>query len=125
MGLKLTGVEAVRANLRRLAERFPDEIARAMYQEAQIEMTEAKRRTPFDTGALRSSGHVIEPERRGNNVTVRLVFGGAASAYAIYVHEDLEAFHPHGQAKFLESVIKESVPYMAQRIAKRLDLNRL
>jgi hypothetical protein len=53
-----------------------------------------------------------------------IVAGGPAAPYAIYVHEDLEAIHPVGQAKFIESVLLESRPFMAARIAKRIDLNR-
>jgi hypothetical protein len=48
-------------------------------------------------------------------------YGGASVLYAIFVHENLENFHPIGQAKFLESVINESRSYMAARIAARLD----
>jgi hypothetical protein len=125
MKLTLTGIDAARAKLRRLADRFPDEVARALYVEAQIEMTESKRRVPVDTRTLRASGFVAEPERSWRGVSVSLGYGGEAAGYAVYVHEDLEALHPHGEAKFLESVIKESVPYMAQRIAKRIDLNRI
>ena len=49
-------------------------------------------------------------------------FGGPAAGYAIYVHEDLGAFHPVGDAKFMESVLNESRPFLAKRIAARVDL---
>lgn len=125
MAGKLLGVRAMQAKLRKLAELFPDHVAAAIYQEAQIEMTEAKRRTPVDTGTLRASGFVSKPERKGRNISVMLSFGGAAKTYAIYVHENLDAHHPHGQAKFLESVLNESRSHMARRIAARVHLNRL
>lgn len=84
-------------------------------EEAEIEMEEAKRRTPVDTGALRASGHV---EQQGLRVT--LAFGGPAASYAEKVHEDVEAFHRVGQAKFLESTLKESAPHMTERLAVRI-----
>jgi hypothetical protein len=53
---------------------------------------------------------------------VRMAFGGPAAPYAIKVHEDLEAFHRVGQAKFLESVLLESAPHLAQRVSRRIRL---
>ena len=125
MASGMRGVAEMRSLLQKIAAKFPDRVAAAIYQEAQIEMTEAKRRTPVDTGTLRASGFVAEPERHGRNISVTLSFGGAAETYAIYVHENLEAFHKVGQAKFLESTLDESRPFMAARIAKRVDLNKM
>jgi len=120
----LLGEAAMIDRLERMANAIPGQVGRALYEEAQIELTEAKRRTPWDTGALRASGKVNKPEGSGRELSVKIEFGGPTAGYAIYVHEDLEAFHPYGQAKFLESTLLESAPYMAERIAKRLDFNR-
>ena len=116
-------------------EKFPERVAEALYQEAQIEMTEAKRRTPVDVnytggrkpphpGQLRASGIVHQPIREGKSISVTLSFGGGAIDYAIWVHEIEENFHPVGQWKYLESVLNESRSHMAARIAKRIDLGR-
>jgi len=110
--------------LRRLIARIPEQVADALAVEARIETDEARRRTPVDTGTLEASGHVEGPVVRQGGVEVAIVFGGAASAYAIYVHENLEAFHPHGEAKFLERTLTESAPYLADRVARRIDLRR-
>ena len=72
-------------------------------QAAENVMTVAKLRTPVDTGTLRSSGLVTKV----SDTRVELSFGGAASAYAAIVHENLTSYHPVGQAKFLESAILE------------------
>ncbi|MGE3510708.1 MAG: HK97 gp10 family phage protein [Vicinamibacterales bacterium] len=77
----------------------------AAYAQAEIIMTEAKRNTPVDTGALRSSGHVTVDRRTTKRFDVFMKFGGAANAYAVFVHEDLRAHHPVGSAKFLENAI--------------------
>ncbi len=123
MTFVMAGAEALKARLLSLAQSIPQQVAAALYQEAEIEMTEAKARTPVDTGTLRDSGHVNLPQLVGGEVSVTMGFGGAASAYAVIVHEDLEAIHTSGQAKFLESVLQESAPYLAERIAKRIDLH--
>jgi len=114
----------MRSKIKQLRKGLPDEVAQALYQETQIEATESKKRTPVLTGNLRASIHVEGPERDYRTVRASIVAGGTAAGYAIYVHENLEAFHKVGQAKFIESVIFESRPYMAARIARRIDLNR-
>lgn len=118
--------------LKKVADKFPDRVAAALYMEAQIEMTEAKRRCPVDVsrhaphpGQLRNSGRVHEPVRKGRHISVTLSFGGAAIDYAVYVHENPDAFHRVGQWKYLESVLNESRPYMAERIGRRIHLNTM
>ena len=136
---KLLGVGKMIDTLRKVADKFPDLVGAALYREGQIEMTEAKRRTPVDTrpnqsypytraphpGQLRNSGLVHPPERRGQRISVTLSFGGAASDYAVHVHENPDAHHPIGQWKYLESVLDESASHMAARIARRVDLNKM
>ena len=116
----------VKASLRRLGAAAPAMMARALFMEGQIEMGEAKRRTPVDTGALRSSGRVSPPVVTLRNTSVTLSFGGPARGgvdvgYAVRVHEDLSAFHPSGGAKYLESVILESRAFMRARVGKRIE----
>jgi hypothetical protein len=121
--------------LRAFGRKYPDEVGRALYLETEIEATEVKKRTPSGTqtmryprgtrpGSLRASVHVIGPMRVGDKVYTLIVAGGTAAPYALYVHEDLEAFHRTGQAKYIESVILESRPFILQRVAARVELNR-
>lgn len=129
------GASQMAAKLREIAKKFPDRVKSALYVEAQIEMTEAKRRTPVWNpdvkvpkgvvpGALRASGRVELPKRAGRNIYVVLAFGGPALVYAIYVHENPDAYHKIGQWKFLESVLMESRAHMAARIAARVHLGK-
>lgn len=118
--MSLHGTEQMIAKLVKIAQAYPDVVGKALYQEGEIEMTEAKRRTPVDTGALRATGVVNPPERNGSHISVTLTFG---TLYAVFVHEDLEAFHKIGQAKFLESTLQESASHMAERVGKRILLN--
>lgn len=123
--LIITGLNQLHAKLRALELKIPDEFGQALRAEAEIEMTEAKKRTPVDTGVLRASGFVSGPTREGQMVSVKLTFGGPAAPYALFVHEDPYATHHVGQWKYLESVINESVPHMAKRVAARISMNRL
>jgi hypothetical protein len=120
--LKIDGLDQLQRRLTELAQGLGAEVGNALRAEAEIEMTEAKRRTPVLTGALRGSGHVTGPTFRGRDITVELKFGGPAAPYAVAVHENLEAFHKNGEAKFLERPLMESAPHLAARVARRIKL---
>lgn len=122
MAMKVTGLSQMKAAVTAVARALPRDVAAALRAEAEIEMAEAKRRTPVDTGVLRGSGYVDDPTLRLNVHRIEVGFGGAAAEYAVVVHEDMDAFHPVGQAKYLESVLKESAPYLAERIGRRITL---
>jgi hypothetical protein len=127
----LKGATKMIQTLKQFAEKYPDQVAAALYQEAQIEATEMKKRTPVDTtpnaphpGNLRNSIHVEDPERKGRTISVEIATG-AQAPYAVYVHENPDAYHPVGEWKFMESVLNESRSHMADRIARRIHLNRV
>lgn len=71
--------------------------------------------TPFQYGDLRSS-LTVEP------ATDAELQSGVVSdlEYAIYVHEDLNARHPVGQAKYLEDAALQSVGDVEQIMAAAL-----
>jgi hypothetical protein len=102
-----------------------DQVIKAMDAEMKIELREVVRRTPEDTGDLRNTERVEGPERDGNRIIASIVAGGGTVDYALIVHEDLEAFHRIGQAKYIESVLNESKRSMPARIAKRIDLKKV
>ena len=123
-GAFLRGVGLVRSRLTTFVKKFPLELGRALKVEVEIEAKEVKRRTPVDKGTLRGTVHVEGPFFEGRTIRMLIVAGGPAAPYAIWVHEDLEAFHKVGQAKYIESVIFESRPHMAARVARRVELQR-
>src|SRR6185503_8291843 len=89
------GTSEMVGKLRKFADKYPDLVASALYKEAQIEVTEMKRRTPVDTtrnaphpGNLRNSIHVEQPQRRFGREIFVLIATGSQAPYAIYVHEN-------------------------------------
>lgn len=116
----LIGVGALRAQLLGLAATAHAAIGRALYQEGETIIKEAKERVPVDTGTLKNSGFVEPPVSAGNTVRVTVGFGGAAAEYAAIVHEDLEAHHTVGGPKYLESVLHEHAPGFADRIGAQV-----
>jgi hypothetical protein len=137
------GADQMIANLKKMADAFPDRVGAALYQIAQQIMTEAKRRCPVasDGGTLRASGQVWPPVRNGRSISVMMSFGGAAEAYAIAVHETPSSYDPPSWhtmyenggliqwttpgtgPKFLESVINEYEPVMPTLLAALLNLD--
>lgn len=127
--VEVLGTKEIVANLRKLGLVAPHALASGLYQEAEGTMTVAKTLTPVATGNLRASGHVTAPVIEGPVVTVAMGFGGPAGTgnlgesnaedvgYAVYVHENMEAHHPIGQSKFLETAAKQRTEGMAQRLA--------
>lgn len=120
MGVKISGSkEAIRslkvftntAALRRVVQP-------AMTMAAEAMMSDAKRRTPVDTGRLRASGRVERARTTGTRVVVVL---GFHTKYAGYVHEDLNANHPVGQAKFLALAVKGGKADMERAIANAIE----
>ncbi|MEE9359079.1 MAG: HK97 gp10 family phage protein [Hyphomicrobium sp.] len=125
MADKILGERELRRNLAAIAREAPEEVGQALFQEAQIEATESRRRTPVEFGTLRDSHDVKDPVFSGDNVSVSIEVGGPAAPYGFYVHEDLEAHHELGQAKFLESTIAESRRSLGRRLAKRISVRRM
>lgn len=116
------GGDAVMQALRRLGDKAPDAMGKALYQEATDIIHEAESLTPVDTGVLKGSAFVALPEQRGAEVSVTLGYGQAAMAYAEVQHEELSYYHtPPTQAKFLEQPFQEAVNNgIEQRIAYTL-----
>jgi hypothetical protein len=95
--------------------------ARALYQEANIIFLESQAQVPIDTGALRASGFVTKPTIKGTTAEVQISYGGAAASYAVIVHEDLEANHPVGKAKYLEDPTSQATPNIPKNVANSVE----
>ena len=128
---EITGTEKLREALAKWGDQGPSAIGVALYEAAENIATQAKRLTPVDTGALRSSAHVTPPEINGSILTVTIGYGGPAGSgnqgdtnsvdvgYAVLVHENLTAHHPVGQAKYLEQPVLEAMRTLEAELARR------
>lgn len=119
------GAAQMDAFLMRAMAGLRQQVAAALTAEAEIELGESQERVPVDTGVLRASAYVAPVVIDGASLRVEMGYGGAAADYAAQVHEDLDAFHPHGEAKYLEGPLRESVPFMGARLARRIDFSRV
>lgn len=119
---------SVQDSLKLFGDKAEKSLGRQLYREATGIIMSSQGLVPVDTTALKSSKYVTEPERDGDVITVFLGYGGPAAqinkktgestdAYALYVHENLEAFHPVGTAKYLEMPFDQAKSGMGARIA--------
>lgn len=116
----------VRRNIRAIMDGAPKEFGRAMYQEInEVETPECQARCPVKTGLLRSTIRTVGPDYTNKTIKVGTIAGGPGVEYAIPVHENTGVYHPNGQAKFIESVYRESGRFLLRRVADRVRLAKL
>lgn len=113
---KIMGATEAASDLSRFARKSPKAMERALYKFGNEVMDESIPLVPVEEGTLRDSHMVDEPEWTGDTLGMEIGYGGAAEDYARAVHEDLEAFHDDGQAKFLEQPLNRSEPEMDSRV---------
>lgn len=96
----------------------------AMRGTAQEVLDESQRIVPVDKGTLKDSGTVKEPVVDANGIEVEITYGGAASKYAFFVHEDLSARHKDGKtAKYLEIPAEAAAPTFVRTVMQRYARN--
>lgn len=139
-GCKVRGFREMRAQFAALTSKYPKAIARAAYEEAEFILANSKAGfVPVSHGGaqgghLRNSGHTLPPKIEGRNVSVSIVFGGAAAPYALAVHEHLSQHSPPSWQnksaeeinwsvpgtgpKYLEIPFRAALPGMMARIAQ-------
>ena len=101
MAVSIQGAEEVIARLNREIRDMKNRTELGMLKGAQVARGEAMRLTPVDTGNLKGSYEVSSDQ---NLSGPRAAVANHAD-YAPYVHENLEAMHKNGTAKFLEKAI--------------------
>lgn len=116
--LRVQGINEVGANLRALTTRLPARAAQALNAVSEETMTDAKERTPVEFGTLRRSGMVAD-HATARALQARLTFG---TDYAVFVHENLNARHRVGEAKFLERAVQATARDFARRIGEEMAL---
>lgn len=120
-GVKLEGFVELTNKLNKSVSQISDTVQSALLDCGNDLQQKAQDLTPVDTGALRSSAFT-ESDRQGKNPSVIV---GFEEEYSIFVHENLEAHHNIGQAKFLEQPLKENadkyVEYVRDKVQDLID----
>lgn len=69
---------------------------------------------PAATGALKDSGTTLPAEAKGGSIEKVI---GHNTNYAAAVHERLDVHHTKGQAKYLETAVRNNAPKIAGFVA--------
>jgi hypothetical protein len=114
-------------NFSKLTSATVQDVGRSLYMVAEEIMTDAKANyVPVVTGNLRRSGFVEKPVIRGSSVNITLGFGGAATEYALAVHEYPPGYG-QGKNKFLSKPVNAAAPNIPSRMVvfmKRMTLGK-
>ncbi len=129
-GFRVTGIDQVLKNLNAAIEDIQGRTTAGILEAGLLVQARAMQRVPVEYGFLRASAFT-------QKINGLLITGSAEvgfhSAYALYVHENLEQklkgeprksglgvyWGPHGEPKFLESALRDSYDDILKIIAKR------
>ena len=100
--MTLLGVDDVIGNLNQAIRHTKGRTLKGIRAALLLFKAESMSRTPVDTGNLRA-GHYIDVGMEGNEPQGVV---GVQADYAVPVHENLNVFHPVGEAKYLEKAVK-------------------
>lgn len=99
----VTGTDQLAKRVSKLGPDGSKTVVATMYQEGETTMNASQKIVPVDTSVLKNSKFV-----RVRGETVELGYGGAASAYAWEVHENLQMRHKKGKsAKYLQKPLEQ------------------
>lgn len=137
MGFTLTGIESMARQLRQIATSQLGKTKAAMNFEAELILADSKDNyVPVGTvqgGTLRASGFIIKAVLIDGNIIVVIAYGGAASAYALAIHEhesghsprtwkgvELTFSRPGTGVKYLEIPLRTAQSGLAERLASKI-----
>lgn len=135
MTIEIRGAASMRRRLEAIGRRFPQQVERALREEAEEVMTKSKEFfVPIDLANLKDTGKVDPVQRRGTELSVKLGYGDTSVAYALAVHEHPSAHSPptwEGKtifeagpggrgSKYLERPMMQAIPGMDRRLAGRI-----
>ncbi len=114
MSKDIEGLDEAIKNMNKMFIKSPVAVSKALDKVANSVLAESIQLTPVDTGTLRRSQKVTNKKVGIDEVSVEV---RADTDYAVYVHENLQARHPQGQAKFLESAVNTIAPEIEMIVA--------
>lgn len=95
-------------------------LARGLYEEGQVAFRNSQKEVPYRKGILKGSGRLHEPQIMGDNVVVRISYGGAAMKYAAAVHELDKNYNKGKKRHYLIDPVNARVSLLGASLAKRV-----
>ena len=112
ISMHITGFDKLAKNLRTSPEILAKEMKAALGDAVAMAETESARRTPVDTGLLRSS---IGGARGFKSIRNFFAEVGTNVQYALFVHEG-NGRHATGERKFMEKGARAAIPFIKKRV---------
>lgn len=135
--VEIAGVAEWNAKLKTMGPAVFDAMVKSAYQSLEAVMATSKEEyVPVDSGTLRSTGTVLQPEVSGMSATITMGFGGPSAPYALAVHENPRAgktggISPSGKPyeswartggwKYLETPLKAATGAIAAKLKADVD----
>lgn len=117
VSFRVSGSRKILRELEAAGPKMRDALAASIMVEGYEVWREGARRTPVEGGDLKRSWYVAPPTGRSvEDISVEL---GVGKKYAIYVHENLMAFHEVGGPQFISSVVNERRRGYVRRVGDR------
>lgn len=119
-GIIVSGQEAVIANLNKEIRALDNRNRAGLAEAALIVKRESMIRTPVDTGNLKGSAftEVISTAGRGTGAVIGYA-DSEIGGYALHVHENMDARHIVGQARFLATALVVKAHEVFEAIKRR------
>ena len=130
-GILLIGEDTLLSNLAVKKEEMNDKTANALRKAGGEIIRVAIPKTPRLTGDLRARSFNEGPLKQGDTyfqVVGYEKFSGEwkknekSRAYAVYVHENLEAHHDIGEAKYLEHALQETSAKLIKYLQREMQI---
>lgn len=105
ISVKVKGISSWKQSASKAADKMNTGAMQGTVAGAEQVLRDSNAIVPIDSGNLRNSGKVrMEDTKNKKKAAV-----GYSASYAVFVHENLDANHKNGQAKFLQkAVVKDS-----------------
>lgn len=116
--INVRGPQEAMEHIRAMAEAYPAIAEKALARTLLSILAESAEECPVRHGFLRGSRYMTDPVAMYGHVMSSL---GYSMDYAIFVHENMRAFHPVGKAKFLEDPIMRHVGDIPQTLCEEID----
>lgn len=119
--MRITGFSCVVSSLNTMKSGLFAKLSGCLSEAASSVMAESLKITPVATGELRARAFVDNPAVTGDTRKISLGYerngsvypvtpSGSSEEYAVLVHERMDVSHAVGQAKFLETALKNFEP---------------
>lgn len=113
-----SNIESFIEGMKEAREKAREAALRAIDKAAEHVLGQAQQLCPVDTGALQNSGTAEPAEFGPRGPTASIGFN---TDYAAAVHERLSVHHPNGQAKYLETAMRDMAPKLPGYIREEME----